>query len=196
MDYPDGERKTQEQPIPKLGGLAVAAAFSLATVLALLVLESPGEVELALSALVPALLAGLIGYADDRNHLNPYLRLGLHALTGIVAWQPSCRLWRRLAQRLGRRFFRHASHQRDEPAGQLRRAGSQHRPHLSCGRLNHRFDLWPAVRLGLGLCPGRSQPGLPALQLVPRTGISRGLRCLFPRHAVGGPHPSAPPRRC
>lgn len=86
LDYPDSERKTQERPIPKLGGLAVAASFSLVAVLALLVLESPGEVELALSALVPALLAGLIGYVDDRNHLNPYLRLGLQALTGIAVW--------------------------------------------------------------------------------------------------------------
>ena len=86
LDYPDAERKTQERPIPKLGGLAVAAAFSMATLLALLVLESPGWVEPALSALVPALLAGLIGYLDDRNHLNPYLRLGLQALTGILVW--------------------------------------------------------------------------------------------------------------
>lgn len=86
LDYPDLERKTQKRPIPKLGGLAVAAAFSLVAVLALLIKESPGQVELALSALVPALLAGLIGYLDDRNHLNPYLRLGLQTLTGIVVW--------------------------------------------------------------------------------------------------------------
>ena len=86
LDYPDAGRKTQERPIPKLGGLAVAAAFSIVAVLAVLVLESPGEVQLALNALVPALLAGLIGYVDDRNHLNPYLRLGLQALTGTVVW--------------------------------------------------------------------------------------------------------------
>ena len=86
LDYPDLERKTQEKPIPKLGGLAVAAAFSLVAVLALLVLKSPGDIELALSALIPALLAGLIGYLDDRNHLNPYLRLGLQALIGITVW--------------------------------------------------------------------------------------------------------------
>ena len=86
LDHPDGERKIQEQAIPKLGGLAVAAAFSLVAAFAVLLLESTGEVELALSALVPALLAGLIGYVDDRNHLNPYFRLGLQALTGVLVW--------------------------------------------------------------------------------------------------------------
>ncbi len=86
LDYPDAARKTQPRPIPKLGGLAVASAFLLVAVLALLVLDNPGEVGLALSALVPALLAGLIGYLDDRHELNAYLRLGLHALTGMVVW--------------------------------------------------------------------------------------------------------------
>jgi len=86
LDHPDSARKTQDRPIPKLGGLAVATAFSLVAVLALITLNSPGEVRLALSALVPALFAGLIGYLDDQHDLNPYARLGFQFLTGFLVW--------------------------------------------------------------------------------------------------------------
>lgn len=86
LDYPDTERKTQTRPIPKLGGLAVAVAFSVVTVLALLIVGVPGDLLLASSALIPALFAGLVGYVDDRRHLNPYVRLGLQAVTGVLVW--------------------------------------------------------------------------------------------------------------
>ena len=86
LDYPDTERKVQTRPIPKLGGLAVAVAFTLVALMALLVVDAPGELSLAASALIPALFAGLVGYLDDRRHLNPYLRLALQGLTGILVW--------------------------------------------------------------------------------------------------------------
>ena len=84
-DHPDGARKTQERPIPKLGGVAVATAFTLSALIALLIFRSGSEVALAFGVLLPALLAALVGYADDVRHLNPKLRLFLQAVIGVIA---------------------------------------------------------------------------------------------------------------
>jgi len=86
LDYPDSERKTQGQPIPKLGGLAVAVAFAVVVGLALQLVTLPGEGQLAAAALVPAVFAGVVGYVDDRAHINPYVRLILQAITGFLVW--------------------------------------------------------------------------------------------------------------
>jgi UDP-GlcNAc:undecaprenyl-phosphate GlcNAc-1-phosphate transferase len=84
-DHPDGGRKLQERPIPRLGGLAIAGAFTLIIAIGLLATGRLGFA-LALSVLVPALVAAAVGLADDRWHLNPYLRLGLQAGVGLLAW--------------------------------------------------------------------------------------------------------------
>jgi len=86
LDYPDSERKTQERPIPKLGGLAVAVAFAVVVAIALQFVTLPGEGQLAAAALVPAVFAGLVGYVDDQVHINPYVRLTLQAITGVLVW--------------------------------------------------------------------------------------------------------------
>lgn len=91
-DHPDGERKTQDRPIPKLGGVAVAGAFTLTVVIALLATGRTEELSLALSVLVPALVAAFIGFLDDRAHLNPYLRLALQAGVGVLAWSLGTRV--------------------------------------------------------------------------------------------------------
>lgn len=85
-DHPDGARKTQERPIPKLGGLAVAVAFSVSSIVVLLVAERPDSAGLAAGVLLPALLASGVGYVDDLRHLNPVLRLALQAALGALAW--------------------------------------------------------------------------------------------------------------
>lgn len=85
LDHPDEERKTQSHPIPKLGGVAVAAAFTLVVIVALLVTGRTGF-GLALAVVIPALVAALIGFLDDRASLNPYLRLLLQAGVGGLAW--------------------------------------------------------------------------------------------------------------
>ena len=85
FDHPDGARKVQERPIPRLGGLAIATAFSLIIVIGLLVTGRLGF-SLALSVLVPALIAAVIGLADDLRHLKPYLRLTLQLGVGLLAW--------------------------------------------------------------------------------------------------------------
>ena len=84
-DHPDGGRKVQERPIPRLGGLAIAGAFTLIIAIGLLVTGRLGFV-LALGVLIPALVAAAIGLAADRWHLNPYLRLGGQAGVGVLAW--------------------------------------------------------------------------------------------------------------
>lgn len=85
-DHPDHNRKNQDRPIPKLGGLAVAFAFSLVTLVGLLVSGNSDLISLALTVIVPALLAAIIGYIDDLRHLPPILRLTLQAVLGVVAW--------------------------------------------------------------------------------------------------------------
>ena len=84
-DPPDGGRKVQERPIPRLGGLAIAGAFTLIIAIGLMVTGRLGFA-LALGVLIPALVAAVIGLADDRWHLNPYLRLGGQAGVGLLAW--------------------------------------------------------------------------------------------------------------
>ena len=84
-DHPDGGRKVQEHPIPRLGGLAIAGAFTLIIAIGLMVTGRLGFA-LALGVLIPALVAAAIGLADDRWHLNPYLRLGGQAGVGALAW--------------------------------------------------------------------------------------------------------------
>ena len=84
-DHPDGRRKVQERPIPRLGGLAIAGAFTLIIAMGLMVTGRLGFA-LALGVLIPALVAAAIGLADDRWHLNPYLRLSGQAGVGVLAW--------------------------------------------------------------------------------------------------------------
>jgi UDP-GlcNAc:undecaprenyl-phosphate GlcNAc-1-phosphate transferase len=85
-DHPDGGRKIQDRPIPKLGGLAVALAFSLSAVAVLLLAGRPDAAGLAVGVLLPALLAAAVGYADDLRHLRPRVRLALQAALGLLAW--------------------------------------------------------------------------------------------------------------
>jgi UDP-GlcNAc:undecaprenyl-phosphate GlcNAc-1-phosphate transferase len=91
-DHPDGERKTQERPIPKLGGVAVALAVTTSVVAVLLVTSRFQALGLALSVLFPALLAALIGFLDDRQALTPYLRLAMQAGVAALAWLLGTRL--------------------------------------------------------------------------------------------------------
>jgi len=85
-DHPDGDRKIQERPIPKLGGVAVAVAFAAAVIVIVASIRGTGDAALATSVLVPALIATLVGYFDDRRDLNPWWRLALQAAVALLAW--------------------------------------------------------------------------------------------------------------
>ena len=85
LDHPDGGRKTQSTPVPKLGGIAVALVMTL-IVSAGFVATGRLGLALALQVLAPALAMAAIGFLDDRNDLNPYVRLLSQAAIGILAW--------------------------------------------------------------------------------------------------------------
>jgi len=86
LDRPDQPRKTQATPVPRLGGLAMAVAFTLAAVGVLALSGRSDQIGLAWVVLAPALAAALLGFADDQRHLSPWLRLALQAGVGALAW--------------------------------------------------------------------------------------------------------------
>lgn len=86
LDHPDSPRKTQNQPVPKMGGVAVALAFTLSAVLVLLAIGQSAVLAPALLILFPALVAAVIGYADDLRNIQPVIRLALQAGIGTSAW--------------------------------------------------------------------------------------------------------------
>jgi len=86
VDQPDSERKTQERPIPNLGGVAVALTLLIVVVAALMILERKSDIPLALSVLGPALGVAILGYIDDIRNINPWVRLGSEAALALIAW--------------------------------------------------------------------------------------------------------------
>jgi len=85
-DAPDGGRKQQDRPIPKIGGIAVALAF---TVIFLLAVGASGEItafQLLASVLLPALIVAGLGFLDDVRSLNPWLRLGAQTILALLVW--------------------------------------------------------------------------------------------------------------
>ena len=86
VDGPDGGRKLQEHAVPKLGGIAVAATFTLSFLVLALIAGDPGAVGLAASVLLPALCVALIGFLDDIITLGAWIRLGALTLFAVVVW--------------------------------------------------------------------------------------------------------------
>jgi len=86
LDHPDDTRKTQAHPVPKLGGVAVAGAFAVSSLFALLALGESGVLLSASWLLLPALAAALLGYVDDLRNIQPVVRLILQAGVGALAW--------------------------------------------------------------------------------------------------------------
>ena len=85
-DGPDGGRKTQDRPIPKLGGIAVAVAF---TIVFLTAVGLSGEItafQLLASVLLPALTVAGLGFIDDLRSLNPWIRLAAQAVLAVLVW--------------------------------------------------------------------------------------------------------------
>ena len=87
LDLPDGERKFQSAPVPRLGGVGVLAGIFAVVVVAgalhavqpLLIGSDflPGGVRTVAVALAASLLFAAIGAADDITDLNATLKLGL-----------------------------------------------------------------------------------------------------------------------
>lgn len=90
MDAPNMARKTQAEPVPYLGGVAIALGVTITTLAAVYVggnknAENAGQlIDLALTVLLPALLLGAMGLIDDLRSLSPWPRLIAQSLVGTV----------------------------------------------------------------------------------------------------------------
>jgi UDP-GlcNAc:undecaprenyl-phosphate GlcNAc-1-phosphate transferase len=85
MDAPDLARKSQAEPVPYLGGVAIALGVSLVTFTALFFSEKDLVfIERGLTAIVPALFLGAIGLFDDLRSLPAWPRLVIQSVVGTV----------------------------------------------------------------------------------------------------------------
>jgi len=91
MDAPNMARKTQAEPVPYLGGVAIALGISIITLGAVFVGaenfagENNGQLkDLALTVLLPAIVLGAMGLFDDLHSLSPWPRLITQSLVGTV----------------------------------------------------------------------------------------------------------------
>lgn len=85
-DGPDGGRKTQDRPIPKLGGIAVSIAFTLVFLTAVGLSGEITAFQLLASVLLPALIVAALGFIDDIRMLNPWIRLIAQTLLALLVW--------------------------------------------------------------------------------------------------------------
>jgi UDP-GlcNAc:undecaprenyl-phosphate GlcNAc-1-phosphate transferase len=90
MDAPNLARKSQAEPVPYLGGVAIALGITITTLAAVYVGgnkngENAGQIkDLALTVLLPALLLGAMGLIDDLRSLSPWPRLIAQSVVGTV----------------------------------------------------------------------------------------------------------------
>ena len=90
MDAPNMARKTQAEPVPYLGGVAIALGISIITLAAVYVggnrdgNNADQLKDLALTVLLPALVLGAMGLFDDLRSLSPWPRLIAQSVVGTV----------------------------------------------------------------------------------------------------------------
>ena len=85
MDTPNLARKTQSEPVPYLGGVAIALGISIITFVALFFSDNNSLIiERGLTAIIPAITLGIIGLIDDLLSLSPWPRLMMQTVVGTV----------------------------------------------------------------------------------------------------------------
>ena len=89
LDEPDG-RKVHEVPLPRLGGVAIGAAFYLGIAAALVVARTGGS-PLSLETSLPAILVGAaliaaIGVLDDLQGMRARVKLSAQVVVALVAF--------------------------------------------------------------------------------------------------------------
>lgn len=85
VDRPNLDRKTQKEPVPYLGGVAIAIGITVASFAALLYSDFSTETfGKALSVLLPAILISAMGLYDDLKGLQPWPRLVAQTIAGIA----------------------------------------------------------------------------------------------------------------
>ena len=86
VDLPGEERKIHKRAVPRLGGIAILAAFFAA-------LLSFSRADAALSAVLrAALLIALMGAADDCFTLRSPLKLAVQLIASLLAWRGGARI--------------------------------------------------------------------------------------------------------
>jgi UDP-GlcNAc:undecaprenyl-phosphate GlcNAc-1-phosphate transferase len=95
---PVHERHLHDQPVPRLGGVAIVLSFLFATCIALLVSRFllGSEVSLSLKPLFtilpPAVLIFLLGVYDDVRDASPYLKFGVQAAAATMLFAGGLRI--------------------------------------------------------------------------------------------------------
>jgi len=85
VDRPNLDRKTQKEPVPYLGGVAIAIGITFASFGGLLYSDFSTETfGKALSVLLPAILISAMGLYDDLKGLEPWPRLVAQTIAGIA----------------------------------------------------------------------------------------------------------------
>lgn len=85
MDIPNLERKSQTDPTPYFGGIAIALVVTCFVLVGSVFSEDPfSTLKLSMSILLPAIFLGLVGLIDDLKNLPPWPRLFLQTLTSLV----------------------------------------------------------------------------------------------------------------
>lgn len=85
LDKPNLDRKTQKEPVPYLGGLAIAISVVVLTFAAVIRSDNTQTTfPLAATLLFPAIFLGLMGLIDDLASLNPLPRLIIQTVMAIT----------------------------------------------------------------------------------------------------------------
>jgi UDP-GlcNAc:undecaprenyl-phosphate GlcNAc-1-phosphate transferase len=84
VDAPNLERKSQKEPIPYLGGVAIAIGVVAASYGSMLAVDFSWEtIRLASTVLFPAIAISAMGLWDDLRGLQPWPRLIAQTVTGV-----------------------------------------------------------------------------------------------------------------
>lgn len=84
VDAPNLERKSQKEPIPYLGGVAIAIGVVAASYGSMMAVDFSWEtIRLASTVLVPAIAISAMGLWDDLRGLQPWPRLIAQTVTGV-----------------------------------------------------------------------------------------------------------------
>jgi UDP-GlcNAc:undecaprenyl-phosphate/decaprenyl-phosphate GlcNAc-1-phosphate transferase len=91
LDRPDAERKVHQQPVPRLGGLAIAIAFGVALAFAALATPDLNADGTLRPNRAPAILAGagllvVVGVIDDIRGMRALAKLGWQIGAAVVAF--------------------------------------------------------------------------------------------------------------
>jgi len=85
VDRPNLERKTQKEPVPYLGGVAISIGITVASFASLLASDFSSETfGKALSVLLPAILISAMGLYDDLKGLEPWPRLVAQTIAAVA----------------------------------------------------------------------------------------------------------------